>query len=270
MANTPKPLWLSLLLLVTVAIIIIVPERRLHYNTPHFNIVYSSVIHADRVNGIAQALEDNYARISNNFKTIPSSQMEVHVYAPRWRYIQATGHWTASGSIEGISKLHFMEQPWGDSDVEKVAVHEFTHTVVLKLLLENEKQPLDVKNFEARFSKFPVWLWEAVSVYEAGQFRDPQRLSIFSNSSYPFLNELNDRSKNQSIYDVGYTITEYILHQYGKDKLIELIKKYGDLPAVLKVSDKEFTEGWYDFVKRKYFKKSLPLATVSAKKSLFD
>ena len=258
MINTPKPVWLSLLLLMTVIVIIIIPEKRLRYNSPHFRIIYSSVIQTDRIIEIANALEENYGRISGNLKTIPSPQMEVNVYAPRWRYIQATGHWDASGNIEGTSKLHFVEQPWGDSDVEKVAVHEFTHAVVLKLLLDNEKQPVDAKNFDLKFSKFPVWLWEAVSVYEAGQFHHPKMFALFANGSFPNLHELNDRSKSQTIYDVGYTITEYILHEYGNDKLVALIKSYGDLNAVLDVSEKEFTEGWHEFVEGRYLKHEAP------------
>ena len=254
MNSTPKPLWLLLLLFLTMITIVIIPEKKLRYNTSHFRIIYSSVIKPHRIKEVGDALEENYARISGNLKTIPSHQTEVNVYAPRWRYIQATGHWGAAGSIEGPSKLHVAEQPGMEGEIHKIAVHEFTHAVVLKLLLDHENARIDSDSFQAKLSKFPVWLWEAVSVYEAGQFRDPQKFSLFVNGSYPRLDDLNDRSKRLNIYDVGYTLIEYILHQYGNDKLIALIKNYGDLPAVLNVSEKEFSKGWYDFVEDRYLK----------------
>jgi hypothetical protein len=99
---------------------------------------------------------------------------------------------------------------------------------------------------------FPIWLWESVSVYEARQFIAPKSLSYFTKNSYPGLQELNDRSKGNKIYDVGYTIVEYILEQYGKNKLIGLIKNYGNMEKVLNISDEQFSKNWYEFVRRKY------------------
>jgi hypothetical protein len=52
-----------------------------------------------------------------------------------------------SGNIEGISKLHFVKQTWSEPDSKKVAVHEFAHTVTLKLLLDNEAQQDKFKEF---------------------------------------------------------------------------------------------------------------------------
>jgi len=80
---------------------------------------------------LADALEDNYSRIGTDLKTKPSDNIETNIYAQRWRYIKATGNWVASGNIEGISKLHFVQNAWGESDRKKVAVHVFAHTVTL-------------------------------------------------------------------------------------------------------------------------------------------
>ena len=68
--------------------------------------------------------------------------------------IKATKNFSASGSIEGTSKLHFVEQAWGEADGKKVAVHEFAHTVTLKLLLDREPQPLNAQEFDKRFATF--------------------------------------------------------------------------------------------------------------------
>ena len=228
-----------------------IPESRDEFSSKHFTFRYSSSIDKELITVLSTSLEDSYPKISRDLKTVPAEMIEVNLYAKRWRYVQATKNWSASGNIEGIAKLHFVEQAWGEADSRKVAVHEFTHTVVLKLLIDQESQ-LDAKQFDEKFAAFPVWLWEALSVYEANQLVDLSSLPYLANGSYPDLAELNSRSKGQKIYDVGYTIIEYILSQYGQDKLIELIAGYGNVQAVLAVTEAEFSKGWYEFVKRKY------------------
>jgi hypothetical protein len=94
--------------------------------------------------------------IGNDLKTRPAAHIETNIYAQRWRYIKATGNWGGSGNIEGTSKLHFVEQAWGETDGNKVAVHEFAHTVTLKLLLDREIQPLDVKKFDTNLLLFQL------------------------------------------------------------------------------------------------------------------
>ena len=253
-SKNQKALLFLAVALISVLILMNIPENKRQTQTQHFTFIYSAGIDANKLSDLAKAMEDNYSRVSQDLKTVPANNIEVNIYAERWRYIQATHNWTASGSIEGTSKLHFVEQAWGESDNKKVAVHEFTHAVLLKLLIDREPKPLDDKKFIQKFSEMPVWLWEGVSVYEAGQFNDPRTMSFFSNGSYPSLSELNNRSKGGKIYSVGYTIIEYILDKYGQDKLIELIASYGNLSKTLAVTEGEFSKGWYGFIKEKYLK----------------
>ena len=222
--------------------------------TQHFTFLFSSGIDTAEIDPLASALESNYSKIGNDLKTKPSDNIEVNVYARRWRYIKATKNFGGSGNIEGISKLHFMQQAWGEPNSGKVAVHEFAHTVTLKLLIDNEGSNVNSETFDRKFSTFPVWLWEAVSVYEAGQFVDPKTLPYLTNDQYPSISELNNRLKGGKIYDCGYTIIEFILLKYGQDQLINLIKHYGDLKTTLSVTDDEFCNEWHEFIKEKYLK----------------
>ena len=125
--------------------------------------------------------------------------------------------------------------------------------VTLKLLLDNEVQPINSKSFDKKFSTFPTWLWEAISVYEAKQFVDPKTLP-YLNEHYPNISELNNRTKGGKIYSCGYTIIEYILSKYGQNNLINLIKNYGDLKRTLNVTDDLFCKDWYEFVQEKYLR----------------
>nr|WP_299385313.1 hypothetical protein [Allomuricauda sp.] len=240
------------LLILALSIIAIIPENKKEFKTTHFNFSYSSSIDSTSMVGLSKVLEGSYLRVGNNLNTTPAELIEVNIYAQRWRYVQATGHWGASGSIEGIEKLHFMENAWLETEVSKIAVHEFVHTVVLKLLIDREPKPLDAKRFDEKFLTFPVWLWEGLSVYEAGQFYDPNTLAYFDNGSYPQISELNNRSAGQKIYTCGYTVIEYILETYGRDKLIELIASYGDLNKVLNLTEEQFSSNWHSFIKDRY------------------
>ena len=200
---------------------------------------------------VLDALETNYARIAADLKTEPAQPFNVYFYGSRWGYANVTGNWGASGSIEGSSKLHLMPTSRDGGKAEEVAVHEFAHAVVLKLLVEQEPQPLNTANFDRRFATFPVWLWEAIAVYEAKEFHHPKRLGYITAAAYPSLDELNNRSNGGKTYKVGYLIVEYILAEYGQDGLIKLIRAYGDLGA-LSTNKEDFARGWHAFVVKKY------------------
>lgn len=236
----------------TLLIIVNVPETRKEIKTTHFTFLFSSNIESSRIIGLSKILESNYSTIGWNLNTTPAANIEVYIYDQRLRYIKATGNWSASGSIEGISKLHFVENSWLESEIGKIAIHEFVHSVVLKSLIDEEPKPLNAKKFDKKFSTFPIWLWEGLSVYEAKQFYEPNTLAYLKNGKYPQISELNNRSKGQKIYTCGYTIIEYILEEYGKDKLIELIESYGDIKKVLNLTENKFSSNWYNFIYKKY------------------
>ena len=247
-----RKIFLILLLILGVLLLIyFLPEKKQQLHTPHFTFLYSSSIQTGRVQELAKALEENYARISDALQTKPADNIQVNMYAQRWRYIKATGNFGASGNVEGEGKLHFIEQAWSENENKKVAIHEFTHAVVLKFLIDRAPAPLDARQFDKQFAQLPVWLWEGISCYEAGQFIEPSTLPYLARGRYPGLAELNNRSKGGKIYSVGYTLIEFILHQYGQDKLLQLLAAYGNL-AVINQTEESFSRDWYAFLKEKY------------------
>lgn len=235
--------------------ILSITESRKEIKTNHFTFLYSSNIDKSKISQLSDALESNYIKIGNNLKTTPADNIEVNIYSQRWEYYKTTKNWGGSGNIEGIAKMHFVEQACGEVDCKRVAVHEFAHTITLKLLLDQEPKPVDSIKFDQKFSSFPTWLWEGISVYEAQQFVDPKTLPYFNNDHYPSFSELNDRLKGGKIYSCGFTIIEYILYKYGQDNYIQLIKNYGDLKKTFNISEVQFGKDWNEFVKTKYLKK---------------
>ena len=152
MKNIKKLLFFLALLIVFVLVLLFIPEGRKEMNSPHFRILFSNSIDSSGVAALSAVLEDNYDKIGNDLQTIPPGKIEANIYASRWRYIKATKNWAGSGNIEGTGKLHFMNRAWGENDSKKVAIHEFAHTVVLKLLLDQEQLPINPGIFDSKFS----------------------------------------------------------------------------------------------------------------------
>ena len=105
-----------------------------------------------------------------------------------------------------------------------------------------------VKLFEEKFiNEYPQWFWEAICDYEA---RIVNSISVKYGMKKNLT--LKDLNNSNQIYNVGYTIIEYIVEKWGKDKLPILITSYVDINTVLGVSESDFEKGWADFVDEKY------------------
>jgi hypothetical protein len=133
---------------------------------------------------------------------------------------------TSPGS-KGIDSLMLM----------KGVTHEFTHCVHLNI----DYSPNN-----------PRWLWEGVAMFEANWFLDPRETAIIRNRQYPQLASLN----NGMEYELGYVIIEAIKDIWGFDAVINLIKKRGDVQAVLNLTEKDFEQKVFDQIYKKYGKKA--------------
>lgn len=228
--------------------------------TTHFNINYNGILKTEAEN-IATSLEENYNRIRTELNDPPHDTIHVFIHSSQNDFNNATGlkNSTANGTSRGPKAFHLMYQTWFNNvfpaDMRKVAVHEFTHCVQLNILIQDALSKSGKlndaefdRNFEEQFSKkYPQWFWEALCDYEAAIVN---RASVkYGMRGKPTLKSLN--SGNQ-IYNVGYTIIEYIVAKWGKEKLPDLIITYCDFNQLLQVSESEFEEGWYQFVQEKY------------------
>src|SRR5215217_6244153 len=101
MRKLKKILLIITILLVSVFIMISIPENRKDIKTKHFTFLFSSSIDTTKIARLSEALEGNYLRIGNDLKTTPADNIETNIYAQRWRYIKATKNWGGSGNIEG-------------------------------------------------------------------------------------------------------------------------------------------------------------------------
>ena len=66
------------------------------------------------------------------------------------------------------------------------------------------------------------------------------------------MSELSNRSAGGKIYEVGYTIMEFIESRWGHEATLHLMQAYGDTHEALGVDATEFVRLWQDFVETKY------------------
>jgi len=228
--------------------------------TKHFVITYQG-IYKEEAQDVASSLEEHYDRIRVNLNDRDHEIIQVFIHPTQAEFNKGTGlfNGTANGMSRGPNKFHILWTNWFNGilpdDPIKTALHEFTHCVQLNILIKKAKDELTLEGrggfdsaFEQKFiNEYPQWFWEAICDYEAGIVNE---ISVkYGMSQKPTLAHLN---KSNQIYNVGYTIIEYIVEKWGKDKLPALITSYVDIENVLKVSESDFEKGWIDYVNKKY------------------
>lgn len=205
----------------------------------HFKFVLYDSLSSSVISDISDELEKNYSRIINDLDVKNMFTVNVKIWGD---YNNFSNVMRASiGSNPGyIGYVYNYEiRIFYSTDAPVIAVHEFAHIVTLQVNIS--------------IINSPRWLFEAVAIFEAHQFIDPNTLPYMVSGDYPTLYELNDKS-NDIIYNVGYILLEYVIETWGKDSVIQLIKSNGDIPATLGITFEEFESGWYQFVKEKYLK----------------
>jgi hypothetical protein len=119
-------------------------------------------------------------------------------------------------------------------DMKRILVHEFTHIVTMALT--GGMAQVD-------------WLWEGTAMYLA-QDRDFSEV-YYKEILEKGLPDLYVLSISESRYTYGYSMVEYIIKTFGREKLIELLVQHGDIDNVLNISEDEFRDGWETFLEEK-------------------
>ncbi|PBJ13082.1 hypothetical protein [Flavobacterium sp. ACN6] len=225
----------------------------------HFVISYSG-IYKSEAEKVSKHLENNYSKIREDLKDVKHDLIKVFVYGSQYKFNSATGlKENVSGTSRGPNEFHFVWSNWFNSvfpdDPLKTALHEFTHCVQLNILIDKAKETLitqDRLTFEKEFDKkfaaeYPRWLWESISIFEAGEVNT---ISVkYAKSKNLTLEDLN---QSNQIYNIGYTIIEYLTQKWGKDVLPKLIASFGNIEKTLNITTEEFEKGWIAFLDENY------------------
>ncbi len=101
--------------------------------------------------------------------------------------------------------------------------------------------------------KNPDWLWDGIAMYMTqDEDRSEPYYEEMLNGGIPEIYTLKNNDRDR--YKYGYSLVEYIVEEYGREKLVELLKEYGDIEKVLNITESEFRDGWIEFLKEKLHK----------------
>lgn len=205
--------------------------------------------HDAAAGNVLQVLEENYERIVENLQPAHHKPYSVRLYPDLKQFHRSINQPSSPSWVVGTA--------WGDSEIRmvsprnpgpvhsyssliQVAVHEFTHCVTMRLA-GGKSNPQSY-----------IWLWESIALYEAGQFRNPSSIAYMRDGSYPKFLDVRNQVQNPEIYDMGYTVMEYLVETFGYETVRQLVQKGGSVQAALGLTDAEFYSEWYAFVRGKY------------------
>jgi len=170
---------------------------------------------------LVDACEEGFARLTQDIGTYPERPVKIYIYASASDLQGAmifSQEWTGGVAFTAFSTIAIGISParldWG----KRALVHELTHLVV----------------HQATFSPYgqlPIWLDEGLATYSEGEL-DPDLRSYLERailedelisvrslcspfSAYP--------EKAYLSYAQSYSLVEYLLDNYGQDRMLELL-----------------------------------------------
>ncbi len=210
--------------------------------TPHFSFSFTEQDVAF-VDTISRSLEKDYVKIKKDFRLDSLPVICVKIYPDRRsfntgiNYPAAPDHVLATAF--GKDDIRIMSPiGMGDDSVMMVKgmLHEFVHCVHLNI----DYSPNN-----------PRWLWEGLAQFESNWFFDPSEIDEIRKRKFPRLARLGGGQE----YTLGYALIEAITDLWGFDVVIELVKKRGDVNAVLGLSQKQFETSVFNHIYTKYVEK---------------
>jgi hypothetical protein len=217
--------------------------------TQHF-IFYSNDKDAECLEDLSKELESNFKVITSKLKVNIKDDINVLVYPDIESFHIAMNDANASDSVVGtgwgreikiVSPLNPGTVHKYDS-VKKILVHEFNHVVI--------------SNINSNLNEIPAWLNEGIATYEAKQMSDKIKAFIkqkVSENKIPTFVELTKGLSNpDGSHIFSYTIVEFLVYNFGYDKIIDILKSPENIEKVLRISIFEFEKQWITYMKENY------------------
>lgn len=224
---------------------------RLQRKTQHFIINYGET-DKECIDTVAEVLEANYARVTDNLKCQPKDKLSIEIHSNLKEMHIALGipdapDWVRGGLGKGKVVIASPLNPPPGSKFDNVvntAVHEFVHTVI-KNINDNIPRWLDegIASYEAKDNN-PAWIKKTVA---AG----------LQNDTIPSFSDLDTGADFQAFfakdgYQYSYTIIESVVNTFGYDKLSNLIKSPNNFIEVFSMNQNELEKNWIEYIKRNY------------------
>lgn len=214
------------------------PTVPLVESSPRFTLHYT-LLDAASVSDIMATLEREHGRITANLDVTDMPPVTVNLYATQDAFRSAVLPLIgpvpsfATGAVSGVNAIHIVSPnvsaAWSYRNGVTALVHEFAHCVSLRI--------------NPTFGNNPRWLWEAIALYEAGQFTDRRSVATQLERTPPTFAVLNSFD-NTMIYDVGAHLGDFIVNTGGRATLTALIRSNGNVTQVLGLTESQFLTRW--------------------------
>jgi hypothetical protein len=191
---------------------------------------------------ITEKINQNYEKILGDMQLNSVSKITVEIWNDETHFQNdmkkdlGVNYPGATGYVYSPTTVRILYR----GSAAQTALHEFCHAVSLHV--------------NGNFGNNPRWFWEAVAIYEAGEFNNPKNISYLVEGNFPSIAELTSdfNTGSRKIYEVGYLLSEYIIDTWGKKNYVQMIKSNANIQKVLALSVSQFEDGWKEFVKKKY------------------
>lgn len=216
--------------------------------TKHFNYVIYNDLPKSIVSNIDRKLEENRSDLLNYFNLNSMNNVTVRIWGDKENYLSEqeieTGgryRWSAGyvtnkrGASPGELRLL-----GSTKDLPSVALHEFVHLVTLEV--------------NPKFANDPRWLWESIAIYKSEQQWKYAGNPGLIRSRFDAVAQSLFAGDTLAIYEIGFTIGEFIEKKWGKKGLIALINSNGNFNVVSEKSTEQIFLEWKEFVYERYFR----------------
>lgn len=214
--------------------------------TEHF-VFYCTDQDVEALDDLVESFEGCYERVTTDLGRAPSGKTRINIYSDIQSFHNAMGRpndpdWSVGEAKNGAVYMTSPLNPGPQhnyNSIITVAVHEYVHTIV-ELFGRHQ----------------PTYLNEGIATYEAGQKASQYIIqNDTENDSLPSLSRLASfqslSSDSSKMYTYGYAYVDFIVKNFGFDKVISLLEGK-DRSTALGMSEDELNEAWLAYLKREY------------------
>ncbi len=204
---------------------------------------------------LEKELEASYDRITTDLQVNATEKFPVYIFSNVDSFHKASGQAGASATHVGTTQgsdiwLVSPLNTGGALDTQEVltaGVHEFTHALVNYVNGSTEKNNYQI----------PIWLTEGLAGYEARQMIPDWRArmtQLVKENKIPSIatDLVPDKFEQVKGFPYSITLVEYMIEEYGFDKIIAIIKSPSDVESILGISLLELDSGWREYLYKTY------------------
>lgn len=138
------------------------------------------------------------------------------------------------------SEMGLLEE---NQNVVDTALHEYVHLITLEI--------------NPKFANHPHYLWEAIAIYKSeNSWKYAEQPDMIRGRFEALAQSLFAKGDTGAVYELGYTIGQYIAETWGEEAFIELIESNGDFSGLTDKPIHEIFQGWKEFVETTYLSSS--------------